>query len=123
MLSLHYYTDSVGSKLLVEKFGDLSGQPFLNLGAVGKHPDSSSELTQAGQPPVGQVGDVGVTEERNEVMAAHRVKSDVACHHHIVGLIRLKRREAEGLFSLGQPRSPELRDSMWGVHKVFIVDV
>src|SRR5579884_2526769 len=67
-----------------EGVGDLGGQPLLDLGPAGEPLDQPGQLGQPGDAAVvvRDVGDVGLADERHQVVLAHAVEGDVADHDH-----------------------------------------
>ena len=70
--------------------GDLRRHALLHLQPAGEAVDQAGQLGQAGDAAVlgRDVGDVGLAEERHQVVLAQRGERDVAHHHHLVVLGR-----------------------------------
>ena len=77
----------VGPQHVHDRVGDLVGQPLLHLQPAGEDVHDPRHLGQAEDLAVGDVGDVGPAEERQQVVLAQRVELDVAHHDH--ALVRL----------------------------------
>ena len=75
---LHHHSYAASLELFVEEVGNLLGKAFLDLWLMRESINDAGELGYADDPLVGQVGDVGMAEERQEVVFADRVKGDVA---------------------------------------------
>ena len=72
-----------GLEPLHEEVGDLLGQPLLDLEPARVHLDDPRDLRQPDHAPVRDVGDVGVAEERQQVVLAQRVERDVPHDDHL----------------------------------------
>jgi hypothetical protein len=79
---------------VVERPGDLLGEPLLHLQAAREHVDHAGELREADDAPVRDVGDVRLPEERQQVVLAERVQLDLAHHHHLLA-VDLEQRVAD----------------------------
>ena len=69
---------------LLNRFGDLPGEVFLDLQATGEHVDDARDLRQAEHFAGGDVGDVGLADEGQQVVLAQRIQLDVLDDHHLV---------------------------------------
>ena len=65
-----------------DRVGDLVGEPLLHLEPAGEDVHDAGHLGEAEDLAVGDVGDVGPAEERQQVVLAQRVELDVAHHDH-----------------------------------------
>jgi hypothetical protein len=74
--------DAGGAQDVHDRIGDLVGHALLNLEPAGEDVHDARDLGQTQDLPVGDVGDVGPAEEREQVVLAHRVELDVANHDH-----------------------------------------
>ena len=63
---------------------DLDGQPLLDLQAAGVGLDDAGNLAQAGDLAIGDVGDVGLADEGQEVVLAGAVELDVLDQDHLL---------------------------------------
>ena len=75
-----------GSRVLLHGIGDLDGELLLHLGPAAVALDEAGDLREAGDPAVvaGDVGDVRLPAEGDEVVLAHALQRDVAHHDHLV---------------------------------------
>ena len=105
VLGLDHDQHALRLEAALELVGDLGRQPFLHLRALGVRVDQPGQLRQPGDPAVvvRDVGDVGLADERHEVVLAHRGERDVAHHDHLV-VVGLELRPRGG--GAGDSRSP-----------------
>ena len=77
-----------GESTLGDGVGDLGRHALLDLQAPGVAVDQAGQLGQPGDAAVlgRDVGDVGLAQERHQVVLAQRGERDVAHHHHLVVL-------------------------------------
>ena len=89
MLGLDHDDHPAGIQLLHQGFGDLAGEPLLNLGPLGVQVHQPGDLRQAGDPAVlaGDVADVGHPVERHQVMLAGGIERDLLDDHHLVVIL------------------------------------
>ena len=73
-----------GRTLSANGLGDLRRQPFLHLQPPREHVDEPRNLAEADDLAVGNVGDVALAEERQQVMLAEAVEVDVPHDNHLV---------------------------------------
>ena len=69
---------------LLDRLGDLDGEPLLHLQPAREHVHEARDLREADDLAVGEVGHVGLAEERQQVVLAHREDVDVLDDHHLV---------------------------------------
>src|SRR5205085_8433035 len=81
---------------VVDRVGDLRGQTLLYLQTAGEHLDHTRQLAQADDFLARQVGDVGASEERQQVVLTQAVELDIAHHDHLV-VLGLEQRTADNL--------------------------
>ena len=87
LLSAGFYIIALGFyELFVDQLGDLPRHALLNLQAPGVDFDNAWNLRQADHLAAGNVGDMGLAEEGQHVVLAHRVHLDVADDHQLVGV-------------------------------------
>ena len=67
--------------------GNLVGEPLLNLQPTGEHLHDPGELGETDDLAVGDIGDVGAPEERQQVVLTQRVQLDVPHQDHAVVLL------------------------------------
>lgn len=91
VLRLDDDTNALRVKLLHERFGNLHGQMLLHLQAATEGIHDARDFAEAHDLLVGDVADVALTEERQEVMFAERKKVDVLDDHHLVVINREQR--------------------------------
>src|SRR5690606_18791536 len=86
VLGLDHHHDAPGVQGAVDLVGHLDGQALLHLGPAGVGVDQAGKLGQAGDAAVGpgDVGDVRLADERDEVVLAEALHGDVPHHHHLV---------------------------------------
>ena len=84
MLGLDHHRHAVRLERFHDRLGDLAGQAFLNLGAAGVCLDHPRQLADADDPPLGEVADVGLAVEGEQVVLAHAVEGDVAQDDHLI---------------------------------------
>ena len=79
-----------GREDLGDGVGDLGGHALLHLEPACVTVDEAGQLGEPGDAPVlgRDVGDVGLAEERHQMVLAERRERDVAHHHHLVVLGR-----------------------------------
>src|SRR5258708_32126833 len=78
------YADTLRSDFFLDGLRDLTGHALLNLQAAGKHIDHARNLAKPQNTFVRQVSNVGLAEERQQVMFAQAKKLDVLHNHHFV---------------------------------------
>ena len=89
VLGLKHHHDALRIQLLDQGVGNLRSQTLLHLRTLRIHFDQTRQLRQAAHTAVGRrdVGDVGLAEERHQVMLAHGVEIDVAHKHHFAAVL------------------------------------
>ena len=92
MIRLDDDADALRLEHVVDRAGDLLGEPLLHLEPPREHLDDARQLAQPDDLAVRDVGDVRLAEERQHVVLAQRVELDVAHHHHVAS--RPRRRTA-----------------------------
>ena len=80
---LHDDGHAQGMQRLLDAVTDLDGQALLHLQPAGKGFDDARDLAQPGDFPVRDVGDVALSDEREHVVLAHRIKLDVLDQDHL----------------------------------------
>ena len=83
-IGLDHHRHALGVQLLDQQIGDLLGHAFLDLGPAGDVLDHPGQLAQPDYPLARQVGHVGRAHERQHVVLAHAVETDVADQHDLV---------------------------------------
>ena len=73
-----------GASAVLDRVGDLGGQCFLRLQALGENLDDAGELRQSDDAAFRDVGDVRDADERRDVVLAMALDADVAQHDHVV---------------------------------------
>ncbi len=106
MLGLDHHQHPERVEPLHQGVGHLRGEPFLHLGPVGESLHQPRQLRQAGHPPPGQVGDVGLAVEGDEMVLAQRVEGDVLHHHDLLVVLVAE----EGVHLLGRVPVDALQD-------------
>ena len=76
-----------GIEHVLDRLRDLLGEPLLHLEPAREHLDDARQLREPDDAPVGDVRDVRLAEEGQQVVLAERVQLDVAHHHHAAGAI------------------------------------
>src|SRR5680860_1296377 len=86
VLGLDDHDHATGLEELDHRVGDLRGQAFLDLRALGVDVDQPGQLGEAGDLAVlvGDIAHVRHPGERHQVVLAHRPQLDVADQHHLV---------------------------------------
>src|SRR5262249_982080 len=97
MRGLDDHADALREERIVERLGDLSRQPLLDLEAAAEHLDEARQLREAKDLPVRNVRDVRLAEEGQEMMLAQRVEVDVLDQHHLVVVVFRENRPVQDL--------------------------
>jgi hypothetical protein len=84
VLSIDNHTNAVRRQFLIDGFGNLGRQAFLNLQAPAEHLHQPDDFADAYDFPVRQVGHVHLAEERQEVMLAEAEEIYVSHNDHFV---------------------------------------
>ncbi|MCY1527335.1 hypothetical protein D9M68_623990 [compost metagenome] len=84
MFGLDHHGYAGGAGHLLNRFGDLPGQGFLDLQAPRIHVDDARDLRQPEHLAGGDVGDMRLADKRQQVMLAQRVQLDVLDDHHLI---------------------------------------
>src|SRR5205814_10347124 len=84
VLGLDDDSHTSGTNFLIDGFGNLSRQPFLNLESPGVHVRYPRDFTQADNAPFRNISHVTFTKERKQVMLAKAEQLDVAHDDHFV---------------------------------------
>jgi hypothetical protein len=84
-----------GLQHLIERMGDLVGQPLLQLEPAGEGVGKAHQLGDPDHPPLGPVGDMGVAVDRREMMLAGRDDRDVPQEDGLVIAFGLAERALE----------------------------
>jgi len=91
---------AIGLERVHEGVGDFAGEAFLDLGTTGVAFNEASELAETGNAPLGNVGDVGVTREGEQVMLAGGGEGDVTKDNHLlVAFVKGDTEVAPGVFT------------------------
>ena len=85
---LDHHGDSLGVELFHQEVGQLFGQPFLHLRALGEHVDDAGNLGQPDDLAVGDVGDVRLPDDRQQMMLAKADEANVLDQDHLVIFLR-----------------------------------
>ena len=72
-----------GSSTRLERVGDLGRQPLLHLQPAGEHVDDPRDLAETEDAAVGEIRDVRLAEEGQQVVLAEAVDLDVPHHDHL----------------------------------------
>src|SRR5450759_2846204 len=88
--------NALRSTRLVERFRDLYRQSLLRLQAPAEDLDQTGKLAETDDPTIGNVGDVRLAEEWEQVMLAEAVQLDIAYQDHLRVLL-LEDRAADHL--------------------------
>ncbi|MNE52576.1 hypothetical protein D3C80_1472520 [compost metagenome] len=94
-LDHHGHAGRVGH--LLDGLGDLPGEVFLDLQAAGEHVDDARHLRQAEHLAAGDVGDVCLADEGQQVVFAQRIQLDVLDQHHLA-VVGAEQRVVDDLF-------------------------
>ncbi len=70
-----------------ERFDNIARHPLLISEAMANRIDHACDASEAVQTPAGNVGDVGDSAKRYQVMRAHAVDGDAAHDYHVFSLI------------------------------------
>src|SRR6266567_819655 len=84
MAGFDHYADALWLDYLLDGLGDLGGETFLNLQATGKQFDEARNLAEADDAAIGDVGDVDLAEEREQVVLAEAEDFDVFDDDHFI---------------------------------------
>ena len=76
--------NAFGADFFFDGLRDLAGHALLNLQAARKHVDQARDFAEAEDALVGQIGDVGLAEERQQVVLAQAEEFDVFHDDHFV---------------------------------------
>ena len=87
----HDDSDPERTDLLPQRFGDLIREPLLYLQPARKHVHEARDLAQSNNLALGNVGDVALAEERQQVVLAQAVEVDVLHDQHLVIIDREER--------------------------------
>src|SRR2546426_9571874 len=90
MAGLNDDGDALRVQFLLQGFGDLHRQAFLYLQAPAEPLHEPRDLAESHHTLVGDIGDVALTVEGQEVVFAETEEVDVADHHHLVVLDRVE---------------------------------
>ena len=84
MRALAHHGDAKRIDLLANRLGNLIGHAFLQLQSAREDVHETRDLAEADDSSVGDVGDVALAEERQQVMLTETVEVDVPHDHHLV---------------------------------------
>ena len=76
--------DSERLESFLDAVTDLRGEPFLNLKTTGESFHDASDLAEAGDRSVRDISDVGLADERHDMMFACRIKLDILYKDHLL---------------------------------------
>ncbi|MNQ94424.1 hypothetical protein D3C85_1099420 [compost metagenome] len=82
MLGLDHHGNTQGTGDLRDGIGDLAAEVFLDLQAAGIHVDDTRDLGQAQHFTVGNIGNVRLADERQQMVFAQRIQFDVPHQDH-----------------------------------------
>src|SRR2546425_779857 len=91
--------DALWVQFPLQGLGDLHRQAFLYLQAPAEHLHKPGDLAESYYTVVGDIGDVALPVEGQEVVFAETEEVDVADHHHLVVLDRVES-TVEDLFNI-----------------------
>jgi hypothetical protein len=99
-------SDALGLDHFLDRLGDLGGEALLNLQATRKEFDEARDFAEADDTSVGDVGDVNLAEEREQVVLAEAEDLDVFDDDHFIVVHGEERTFQQGLgiflISLGE---------------------
>ena len=81
---LDHHRHPLGLEHGADGAGDLGRHPLLELQPPGIGLDQARQLADADHPLVGKIGDMGLADDRRQMMLAVGLEADVAQHHHLV---------------------------------------
>src|SRR5215469_13148279 len=84
MLGFEHYRDTERLYLFHDRMRDLGRQTFLHLQPAGINLYHPGDLGQTDDMAVGQVGDLGLADKRQEVMLAERKEIEVSAQDHLL---------------------------------------
>src|SRR5690242_1383807 len=84
MPSFNDHTDSNRFNGVLNRVGDLLGQPFLNLQAASEDIHQARNFAESDHAPFGQIGNMNFAEERQHVMLAEAEDFDIFHDNHLV---------------------------------------
>ena len=102
MTSLDDHADALGVQNFQQKFGDLVGEPFLNLGLSRKMIHHAGQLGESNQMPIGNISHGGMSDEREQVMGADRFDRDVLQNDHAGFLALFHGKDPDAKLGLAQ---------------------
>ena len=88
MLGLQHDDDSFRIEFLVQQIGNRVRHPLLNLRPARDLFDDASQFAQPRDLAIGQIADVGLADERQQVVLTHAVESDVTHEYQLVVIFR-----------------------------------
>ena len=83
MFCLHDNADTARFQTFHQCVGNLNRELFLNLQPARENIDNARDLGKSDYFPVRNVGDVGASDERKQVMLAHGIELDVFDQHNL----------------------------------------
>src|SRR5207249_10088803 len=84
MAVLEKHADTFGSDLFLDVQCDLACHALLNLQAAGKHIDHARNFAETQNTFVRQISNMGLAEERQQVVFAEAEKLDILYDDHLV---------------------------------------
>src|SRR5690606_22356411 len=84
VVRLDHHAHALRLEDVPDRLRDLVRHPLLHLEPPGEHLHDPGELRESHDPPVRNVRDVHLPEERQQVVLAERVHLDVPDHHHVL---------------------------------------
>ena len=84
MASLDDHADALGFDHFLNGFGDLRGQPLLNLQPAGEQFNQPRNFAEAKNPAIGDVGHMHFAEKREQMVLAQAEHFNVFDDDHLV---------------------------------------
>src|ERR1700722_3175496 len=109
MPRLNDYADALGFDHFLDGFGDLGSEALLNLETAGEDFDQAWDFAETDHSAVGNVGDVDLAEERQQVVFAEAEDFNVFHDHNFV-------------VTLGEKRHG-LMNALWSTGEAFALGV
>ena len=90
MAGLDHHGDTARAERRLQRGGDLTGQPLLQLQPPGEGVDQPRQFRNADDAAVGPVGDVSLSHDRREMMLAGGDQGNRAEQHDFVIAVRVE---------------------------------